>query len=461
MTTESNEPQDNQSTFEDHPLYHTAMEQIAQGDQTGAIANLRSLAELFPHEPLLQDLLVRTELRATLADQAPAPPAHSEPAPVLRRILLTLLALMIVLVGITGFVAAYARLVIPAKEDSRQEMYISSLRQEGRVRLEAGDWAGAQQVFSKLLTAVPGDPTAEAAIAFSQQQEALDYQYVEAVAAQQRDDRTTALALLHQIEAQNPGYRDVPQRIEKLEALEAMEAIWQQSENYIQAGNWAEAIRLLNQLRARDPEFRRFQVEEQLFRVYSQMARDLINQAHGSVEILHQALSYLDQALALRPAERGLLEERRLASEFIAAEEASAQGDWASAVNRWEGVHARRSDYQGGVLAEKLAKAYPQAAKQRIAEANGNVSVLSQAILYLDKALALDPNNQELIEEKRIIIEFLAGVEAFVQEKWDLAISHWGGIYILRPSYQNGMLERYLRQACANSPAPDETLCPP
>lgn len=459
--TESNEPPADGVTFEEHPLYHEAMEQMAQGNDRGAIAKLRELAERFPQEPLLQDLLVRTELRVALADQKPIPVAHHEPAPVLRRVLMMLLALMIVLVVITGFVAAYARLVTPAKESYRQEMLINSLRQEGQVRLEAGDWVGAQEVFGRLLTAVPGDPTAEAAIVYSQQQEALDHQYVEAVAAQQRDDRTTALALLRQIEAQSPGYRDVPQRIKKLEELDALEAAWQQSENEIQAGNWAEAIRLLNQIRAQDPEYRRAQVEEQLFRVYSQMARDLIIQARGSVEVLRQALSYLDQALALRPTERELLDERRLASEFIAAEEAAARGDWASAVNRWEGVRNLRSDYQGGVLADRLAKAYPQAARQRIAEANGNVSVLNQAIRYLDKALTLDPNNQELIEEKRIVTEFLAGVEAFAQEKWDLAIKHWGGIYVLRPNYQNGMLERYLRQACANSPTPDEALCPP
>jgi tetratricopeptide (TPR) repeat protein len=457
---ESKEPPDKVS-FQEHPLYREAMQQMAAGDSTEATAKLRQLAELFPQEQLLRDLLVRTQLRATLTSSGPAPAVHSTPAPPLRRLVLLLLVITVGLVGVAGFAAAYDRLVHSSQVDRQQELHINALRQDGQLRLEAGDWARAQQAFQQVLTLVPGDPTAEAAISFSQQQEALAQQYMDAFAAQQRGDTQTALNLLRSIEAQSPGYRDVAQRIKDVEELAALEAAWQQSEGLIQAGDWPGAIAILSQIRLQNPAFRRAQVEEQLYQLYAQTARQQLAQANGSEEVLRQAVDSLDQALALRPTQQDLVEERRLAAALVAGADAAAQGDWADAVARWEPVYAARPDYQGGVLRARLNEAYPQAAKQLIAQANGNASLLRQALAYLDKALAVQPDSQDLSEERRLVTEFLAGAEAFAQENWDLAISHWGAIYTTRPAYQNGVLKNDLRQACANSPAPNKALCPP
>ena len=456
---ESKESPDNETSFQEHPLYHEAMEQMADGDGAGAAATLRELAASFPQEQLLKDLLVRTELRTTLAQSGPAPAVHNAPAPTLRRVLLVLLAIAVGLIGIAGFAAAYDRIVNPRIDD--QELYINSLRQDSQARWEAGDCAGAQQAFQELLTRVPGDPTAEAAIGVCQQQEALTQKYVDAVSAEQGSDWQTALDLFLQIEAQSPGYRDVQKRIESMKKKLALEALWQQSESLIQAGDWPGAITLLAQIRALDPDFRRAQVEEQLYQLYAQTARQQLAQANGSLDALRQALDFLDRALALRPAQQDLVEERRLTAGLVAGADAAAQGNWAAAVARWEPVYAARPDYQGGMLRASLDQAYPQAAKQLIARANGNVNLLNQAVSYLDKALVVQPNNQDLIEERRLVAEFLAGYQAFAQQNWDLAISHWGAIYAGRPTYQNGVLEDDLRQACTNSSAPNKTLCPP
>jgi tetratricopeptide (TPR) repeat protein len=253
----------------------------------------------------------------------------------------------------------------------------------------------------------------------------------------------------------------VQQRIADLEEQAALEAAWLQSESYIQAGDWLGAIGTLTQIRGQNPSFRRAQVEEQLYQVYAQIARELIAQANGSVDTLRQAVGYLDSALALRPTQKDLLEERRLAYEFVAGEDAWAKQDWASAAAHWETVYATRPDYQGGVLRDKLRQAYPLAARQLIAEAQGRVSLLNQAVAYLDQALLAQPDNQELVEERQLLLEFIAGAQAFEQRAWDIAISHWGAIYLVRPAYQDGALEEQLRLACQRSSEPDESLCPP
>ena len=151
----------------------------------------------------------------------------------------------------------------------------------------------------------------------------------------------------------------------------------------------------------------------------------------------------------------------RLAVGYVAGYEAQQRGDWSVAVERWEPLYALRPDYQDGALREKLLESYPRAAEQLLAEAQGSIMRLTQAIDYLDVALEIDPTNEELQQERELAVEYLAGHEAFVQLDMDLAVAHWGPIYVLRPDYQNGTLAANLREACNQSILPNEEYCTP
>jgi tetratricopeptide (TPR) repeat protein len=461
VTEEDRETPINEESYKDHPLYPAAMRVLDRGDAADAAAKLRELVKLYPDEPTLQDVLVRTELQASLGDTKPAPIVRGTPTPVLRRIVLVLLVATVCLVVLAGFAAAYDRFVSPIKANRQQELHIQSLRQAGQARMDAGDWSGAREAFAELLTVVPGDPDAQAAIALSEQQEALDKQYVDAVAALQQGNVETALTLFRQIETQNPGYRDVRQRLESAQELQNLEALWQQSEAAIQAGNWDLTIDILTQIRAQNPEFRRDQVEEQLYQVYARVARDLIARADGSVDDLRQAVAYLDKALTIRPGDQSLVEERRLTIGFVAGADAFAQEHWAEAVARWEEVYEAQPGYQNGILPGYLDQAYPKAATELLARANGSVNQLTLASRYLDRALATRPGDQGLINERQLVNDFLAGSEAFSEENWDLAIGRWATVYAARPDYQGGALRERLAEACNKSESPDPSVCPP
>ena len=191
------------------------------------------------------------------------------------------------------------------------------------------------------------------------------------------------------------------------------------------------------------------------------VAQQLLDGARGDVEPVRQAASHLKEALALKPDHQDLDDERTLAVGYVAGHEAYDRGDWAAAVVRWEPHYIMRPDYQNGVLRQKLYDSYPRAARQLIAEANGSIWLLTQAIDNLDQALVIDPGNEELQQERAFAVEYLAGLDAFVQGDLDLAISHWGPIHVLRPDYQNGVLAEKLREACTLSTAPDELYCKP
>lgn len=461
MTEEDREKPINEESYKDHPLYLAAMRVLDRGDAEDAAAKLRELAKIYPDEPHLQDVLVRTELQASLGDSQPAPTVHRTPAPALGRVVLILLVVTICIIALAGFAAAYNHFVVKPSLIRDEEQRIVSLHEEVQALLAAGDWLQAREAAAELLTSVPGEPTAQAAIALAEQKEALDRQYVDAVAALQEGDIETALVLLRQIEAQEPGYLDVRQRIEDAEKLENLDALWRQSEAAIQAGDWNSTITLLTQIRAQNPDFRRVQVEEQLYQVYAQVARELIAGADGSVETLRQAVAYLDEALTIRPADQSLIQERRLTIGFVGGADAFAQEQWAEAVAQWEEVYEAQPGYQNGILPSYLDQAYPNAATELIARASGSISQLTLASRYLDRALATRPGDQRLIDERQLVNDFLAGADAYDEGNWDVAIARWGTAYKIRPDYQGGVLRENLTEACEKSESPDANICPP
>lgn len=444
------------------------MEDLAAGDEATAVAKLQLLAALYPKEQAVQDLAVRVGLKVALVpssaeamsrERAAVP--HGQPRRGLRNLLLLLVMLAMGLAGIAGFIVSYNLIVRPVRDARETEMALESVRQTGQRRLEAGDWAGARDSFETLLRTVPGDPTAQAGIEYSLQREALDGQYASALAAEESGDWQEALQILEAIQGQDPAYPGVAERIAKLRNRVTIETDLQQAQALIQAGDWLGAISTLARVRSQDPEFRRAEVEEQLYQAYLQVALPQLEQANGNVDQVRQALEYLDSALALRPTDEQHGEERRLAARFVTGAEAFAGQDWEAAVTAWEPVYLARPNYQGGALRDNLRQAYPQAARQLIARASGSVGLLKQAIGYLAQAAVLDPGNGELAEEQRLATEFVAGAEAFAQEDWLTAVARWGPIYLARPEYQDGVLRIQLREACARSPAPDPAFCRP
>jgi tetratricopeptide (TPR) repeat protein len=458
--TVSNEAPENGKGYQDHPLYHSAIQRLEEGDGAGAADKLTRLVELYPADRELRDLLVRTTLRTTLAEEGETHVQHRQPIPVLRTILLVLLLFSVSLIIISGLIIADDEILAPTREARETESAIQSLKGEVERRFAEGDMIGAREVAQQVLAFVTGEPTAQAIIDQSYVEEELAQRYTDALAAQQRGDWQEALAALRQIEAQRPGYRDVPQLIQALERLERLEALWQAAQDAFNNKDWETSITFLNQIRTEDPDFRSQEVRDQLFQAYVQGAYQLLAEAQTDLDSLKQAIHYLDQALALNPTDQALILERQLASDYVAGMAAYTQSDWIEAVRQWDAVYTKRRDYDGGRLEPLLKETYPKAARELVAQANGTERLLREALYYFDQALLFQPGDEQFLEEKGIINDFLAGASAFNQENWNSAIAYWGPIYAAQPNYQNGVLAENLRRACSNSLTPDTTYCP-
>jgi tetratricopeptide (TPR) repeat protein len=449
--------------FEKHPLYQEAMEQIKAGDKQAAVATLERLCEQYPHEQFLQDLLVRVQLQTQLGGAEYIAAERSQGTPILRTLVMVMLAIttcLVVAVGVIG--VANAR-----KGDEEQQALVRQVNagwdEVDRLK-QGGDLIGMRQELETLAALKPDDS------AFQQEiQQALAEvdrlkwcadTFGEAGARENRGDYQGALDLYIQITPDCSQYDEAQAAIERLKKLDTVETAWMEARSLFDAGDYSGAIVTLNWIREQDADFNREQVESMLFEAHRQLGFALLDGARGNVEAVDEAGTHFAEALKYR-YDQELATERRLAVGYVAGYQSYQGGDYVAAVVKWEPQYAERPDYQNGVLEDKLYESYPLAARQLIAEANGSVMRLTQAVDYLDQALAKDPANEELEQERTLAVEFLAGQEAYSQADYVLAISHWGPISAEQPDYQNGTLEERLRESCSLSTAPDEQYCTP
>jgi hypothetical protein len=451
----------NEIPFERHPLYDEAMQKARDGDEDGAVAALRRLAELYPEEQFINDLLLRFQLRTTFSTDEHISIDHTQGTPVLRTMVLLLLAVTACLVIVTAGIAAYNRWWLPMSRAQEQSADVQVLWKDLERRLSAGDLKGVREILKVLSAETPDDPRIEDTRQRIELLQTWADLYADAVAARERGDWQTALDLAYQIPRESPNYDQAQRLIKEVQGTAALEAAWQEVQNLVGAEDWQSAISTLNWVRAQNPGFRRAEVEDLLYQIHLRLARELLAAADGNPDLLRQAISHLSEALTLRPTDRELIEGKRLAVGFVAGSEAYARGDWVAAVVRWEPVYTTQPDYQGSMLERNLFEAYPSAARQLISQSKGSERLLYQALGYLDQALSVQPEDEELLEERHLVTEYLKGLEAFRQENWDLAIAHWGPIHVLRPDFLGGVLEEKLGLACASSELPDATFCLP
>jgi TolB protein len=90
--------------------------------------------------------------------------------------------------------------------------------------------------------------------------------------------------------------------------------VWADAQQRYSAGQWAEAIDLLRQLRLGDPDFQAGDVEEMLYMAFITLATERLNS--GSLE---EAVSLFDRALELRPNAADIRQTRDVTADYVDA----------------------------------------------------------------------------------------------------------------------------------------------
>ncbi|MBC7222775.1 MAG: tetratricopeptide repeat protein [Anaerolineae bacterium] len=173
----------------------------------------------------------------------------------------------------------------------------------------------------------------------------------------------------------------LPTRAPEPAAEAWVQAQWPLVEEAREAGQWSQAIALLEEMRAAAPADAL--VREALLEAYIAQARALVAQG-----LLDEALRTVDRAVALRPQDPRVQQEREGAQLYMEGMERHQAGDWSGAAAALERVYAMDPAYRD--VREMLYSAYLNEGLAR--RAAGDLGAARRA---LDRALEVYPEGEE------------------------------------------------------------------
>ncbi|NIV29630.1 MAG: hypothetical protein GWN58_09005, partial [Anaerolineae bacterium] len=322
--------------FEKHPLYEEAMQQIVAGDKEAAVATLTRLSEHYPDEQFLQDLLVRVQLQSTFGGGDYIPVDHSQGTPILRTVVLVMLAITTCLVVAAAAIAIKTNYLDKYFENEAVAAEIETLWEDLGKYKAAGDLVRVRQILEELNLLTPDNPDVQDALAEVDRLQWCSDTYADAVALDRRGDWQAAGDLASQIPQDCPNYEDVQRFYEGLKKSGAIKSAWAEALGLYDAGDCSGAVVTLTWIREEDPDFLRTQVEDLLYQCHKRDGFELLGSAQGDVLLVKEAAEQFQAALMFQPTDQQLLTEYGLAVDYVAGHEAYDRGDWAVAVVRWE-----------------------------------------------------------------------------------------------------------------------------
>lgn len=116
---------------------------------------------------------------------------------------------------------------------------------------------------------------------------------------------------------------------------------------------------------------------------------------------------------------------------FNEARDLSNQGDWEGVISRLEKVVALEPEYERALVTELLVEAYSKGGLKLVDE-----NRMAEAIRYFDRALELSPASQEIRDQRRLALLYVAGLD-YWGANWQGVIDNFSALYQLKPDYKD------------------------
>lgn len=404
----------------DDPLFQSALKHIQGGDWHTGLSELDNLIKKYPASQELHALKKEMQLRFRVDDYERVELKQDKQRRIRNLVLGSVLMLLLIALfswGVWTYAGWMQQQVAATREKLQGQLTLveTSIRlRDAQNFMQAGDGTQALAIFKEVAAS---HPEIEGLDAWIQQAEKLverGKKYDEAMRLINLNDQTGALALLEEIETEDAFYKDVPLRIEQIKGQFMLADILSEAEAAFQAGNWQEAASKYESVRAIDPQFKTEFIEDRLFNSYINLASSALDAQSDSYDNLEIAETNFRKALALRPQDKDALAKR-------------------------EEVRNRFKD--------SLSKTYVEAAQAAISEQADSLLKLQIAEEYFRKALALRPDDPQILLQQELAKRFLQAQDDFENERWDEAISDLEFVNNADPNYALGTSRQTLFEA--------------
>lgn len=346
--------------------YRQALDHLQAGRWNDAIAGFEALLQDYPDDANLKQVLEGARLKASLdgTTRIRVRRWHISWRIVIFRVLAAGTILGVLAMGFW----LVSQGVLPALFQARVARQQAQLLIQGKAYLTAEHLDRAEASFKALLAQVPESVEAQNGLADVHTQREILNLYLQAVAAQDRQDYTAALQALNELAIKSPSYRDINSRLATIIKRQQIETLFTEAEVAFNAGQNQEALDRYLQIRTLNATYQTNVVTERLFTTYVRMGRALVEKRPPAPDDIPLALDYFTEALVLKPRDLGTLQEKRLADLFNKGQIAYQDGRWHDATVPLRAVYDSRADYLGTIVVNMLYDAYIRSGDQYVQE---------------------------------------------------------------------------------------------
>jgi tetratricopeptide (TPR) repeat protein len=393
------------------PLFKDAMDLFQVGKWDEGFAKLMEVEKTYPTEPDLRTLRQEMEVRSRINEYEVEENKQHRRHQLRKFGLMIFLALVILLGGVYA-ISTYSGWIqgqiAKAQSDLSRNMVQAELAVEfrnARQLIIAGKPDEALTAYENIKAQNPDFPGLTDAITQAQALNDIEIKYTQAMNLLQQGDSAQALALLQGISQKMPNYRDVSLQIRSLQTQSEMTSVMQQADQAFSEGRFEEALSGYESLRLMDPTFQTTHVEDYLFQSYIQAAQALLDEPVPNLETLKKIDKYFSKALALRPLDRDALAAR---------------------------TQVRL------VIEESMIGEYVSQAQAALASAPDSMEAQQAAEQYLGMALAVRPNDPNVLMQYQLAQAFIQAVNDFASSKWGSVIDQLESVIGQQAGYANG-----------------------
>jgi tetratricopeptide (TPR) repeat protein len=271
---------------------------------------------------------------------------------------------------------------------------------------------------------------------------------------------TEARTLLEDVQANDPNFEGLEELLAKIENVSELDAAYDRLLDLVAREEWGAALEALETVEEMSPGFRdtgllRDQIERNL--MIDQWIREA-DAAYAEARWKDAAAGYESVRVVAPTYQQEKIEERLLTSLLNAAEIAVSDSDdiltgLEEAENYYQKALAIRP--QNDQILEQLnatrssvtsvlVDGYLRAAQAALVEQQDSLAALEIAEKYFSQAAALKPNDPAIKQQLSMATRYLAALDQFSQGLWDSAITNLEVVTSDNPDYAEGTAQQTL-----------------
>lgn len=407
-------------SYENAPLFRETQREFQQGNWASGMTHLQELEEAFPLEPELRNWRQEMALRARM-DEIEAEEEKQRKLAFWKNLALRMAGVVVVIVLVVLGLRAFSRSIQEQWLSTRAQMEDQVLTLElaaqfrnGQNLLLANRPEDALASFEKVAEVNPNYPELDTFMGQARKMLEVESTYQEALRLKAEGDYSGSLEKFKWVYDRDALYKDVALQIKDLQKSLNLEQLFAQSAAAYGEEKWNEAVIGFEALKAADLTYRQADVDELLYQSYINAAEARLSEQEPTLENLQIADEYYRKALALKP------QNKEISSKQAAA---------------------RRS------VETYLVNSYMNTALQALIGQEDSLDALRIAEDNFSKALALRPDDLQVITQLNLTRQYVSGVESFNKGLWTQAINDLETVYLADKNYANGTARQTLFEA--------------